>query len=103
GSKRQLLKELLALTPPEFARYFEPFAGSACFFFALKPKKAMLNDINSELIDFYTALRKNPLAMENLMYQWEQRLVHFLQKLILSKPPNAYVRRGSLTMILQLS
>jgi DNA adenine methylase len=38
----------------------EPFAGSACLFFFIAPTEALLGDNNSELINVYQALRKNP-------------------------------------------
>lgn len=59
GSKRQRLPALLALVPPKFDRYVEPFAGSACMFYALAPPRAMLGDINSDLITTYIALKNN--------------------------------------------
>ena len=54
---------LLAMAPAHFDRYVEPFAGSACLFFSLTPKKALLADINKELIDCYLELRDNVEAL----------------------------------------
>jgi DNA adenine methylase len=59
GSKRRLLPTLLAAAPHEFDRYIEPFAGSACLFFALKPRSAVLADINEDLINAYRTLKAN--------------------------------------------
>jgi DNA adenine methylase len=59
GSKRKLLPYLLRCVP-EFDRYVEPFAGSACLFFALKPAKALLGDFNEELIQVYETVRDHP-------------------------------------------
>jgi DNA adenine methylase len=39
------------------ARYVEPFCGSACLYFDLEPKDAILSDINTELIATYRALK----------------------------------------------
>ena len=61
GSKKKLIKQLLAFVPKSFERYIEPFAGSACLFFALHPPKAVLNDINPELIQFYVSIKKHPI------------------------------------------
>lgn len=63
GSKRKLMKVLLPLVPSTFNRYFEPFAGSACLFFALCPNKAVLNDINPELIHFYKSLQLHGITI----------------------------------------
>lgn len=57
GSKRKLLPVLLQRTPSRFGRYVEPFAGSACLFFSLRPEKAILGDINSELIGTYLEVK----------------------------------------------
>lgn len=59
GSKRKVLPILLAHAPSKFGRYVEPFAGSACLFFALTPKQAILGDINHELINTYRELQNN--------------------------------------------
>jgi DNA adenine methylase len=56
GSKRKLLPVLLAAAPAKFERYVEPFAGSACLFFALEPEKAVLGDINDDLVNTYRTL-----------------------------------------------
>ena len=57
GGKGQLVAQLRARVPPSFRRYFEPFVGGAAAFFALRPRRAVLADINTELIDCYTAVR----------------------------------------------
>ena len=60
GSKRQLLPTIWQHVPPEVTRYIEPFAGSACLFFSILPRKAILADINAELIATYRAVRESP-------------------------------------------
>ena len=60
GSKRKLIPILMANTPSHYNRYFEPFAGSACLLFALKPASGVLNDINQDLVDSYDLIRRHP-------------------------------------------
>lgn len=60
GSKRKLLPVISSLIPQTFERYVEPFVGSACLFFFLNPSKAVLGDINAELINVYQQLTLNP-------------------------------------------
>lgn len=63
GSKRKLIPTLLKYIPPKYDRYIEPFCGSACLFFALKPSNALLSDINNELMNAYEEIKKNPSAV----------------------------------------
>lgn len=60
GSKRKLVRTLLRHVPSH-TRYVEPFAGSACLFFALTPDRAVLGDINRELIETYDTVRNLPV------------------------------------------
>jgi len=57
GSKRKLLPKLRTFWTKDHKRYVEPFAGSACLFFALRPSKAILGDINQELISTYVEVK----------------------------------------------
>lgn len=66
GGKRQLLRQfrLMNLYPPEKfnsqkASYFEPFVGGGAVFFDLFPKKAILSDLNEELIITYNVIKNN--------------------------------------------
>jgi DNA adenine methylase len=70
GSKRTLLPRLLGRLPGEFGRYIEPFAGSACLFFALRPSRAVLADLNPELIAAYQALAVDPSAVAERVTRW---------------------------------
>lgn len=59
GSKKQLLPEIAKYWRPQFARYVEPFCGSASLFFKLAPGCAVLSDLNEELIDALRQLQLN--------------------------------------------
>ncbi len=51
---------------PEFeGRYIEPFFGGGALFFYLEPKKAIINDINKSLVDFYTGVRDDYLQLKD--------------------------------------
>jgi DNA adenine methylase len=60
GSKRKLLPILRPFWRKEFSRYVEPFAGSACLFFALEPESAVLGDINPDLMNMYRCVKRDP-------------------------------------------
>lgn len=57
GGKRALSTAIASHLPSTFGRYFEPFAGSAALFFFLRPRSAMLLDVNSDLVDVYRNVR----------------------------------------------
>lgn len=59
GGKRSVLNELLSRIPKKITSYNECFVGGGALFFALKPKKASLSDINPHLIQSYQAIRDN--------------------------------------------
>ena len=60
GSKRKLIPILKEYWRPDFGRYIEPFAGSAALFFALRPKAAVLSDVNEEVIHLLRTVRESP-------------------------------------------
>jgi len=59
GSKRQILPILARYWRNSYSRYVEPFAGSASLFFYLSPSRALLSDINVDLIATYCEVQNN--------------------------------------------
>jgi DNA adenine methylase len=57
GSKRRLVPILRTYWKPYHNRYLEPFAGSACLFFSLNPRRAILGDLNGELMSTYLEVK----------------------------------------------
>lgn len=70
GSKKQILNHLAKYWNNSFNRYIEPFAGSASLFFKLLPQKAILNDLNSDLINTYLEIKNNPNEIIKLLKNW---------------------------------
>lgn len=60
GGKTQLLGELTKRVPLKYNVYFEPFIGGGAFYFAIAPKKAVIADINDDLINVYEIVRDYP-------------------------------------------
>lgn len=60
GGKRHALSQIRNLLPEKQKTYYEPFVGGGSVFFALANRKAferaVINDLNSELVDAYRAL-----------------------------------------------
>jgi DNA adenine methylase len=59
GGKRQLLPCLLEHAPRDTPTYFEPFIGGGALFFALRPRRAVLADVNERLIRTYRGVKSN--------------------------------------------
>lgn len=57
GGKRQLIDILRANAPQKFGTYFEPFVGGGALTFSMLPKKAVISDMNAELINTYLVIR----------------------------------------------
>ena len=80
GGKRWLVPHLTPIWEANSQRrYVEPFCGGLAVVLGLQPKKALLNDINPHLINFYRAVR-NGLEMriemrndEKLFYRHRDR------------------------------
>ncbi|HEM4275428.1 TPA: DNA adenine methylase [Streptococcus suis] len=72
GGKRQLLSVIKSLMPDQYNNYFEPFVGGGALFFDLAPKKAYINDFNSELINCYLQIKKNPQILIELLAKHQE-------------------------------
>lgn len=57
GGKRQLITEIEPLLPSSISTYYEPFVGGGAVFLHMQPKRAVINDYNSELINVYETIR----------------------------------------------
>lgn len=60
GGKRWLVAEHPEWLKRDCRKYIEPFLGSGAVFFTIEPATAVLNDINSELIETYRAITEYP-------------------------------------------
>lgn len=67
GGKRAIAERILTLIPAQVNTYFEPFVGGGAVFFALaregRFRRAVLSDVNPELINVYLAIRDNVDAL----------------------------------------
>ncbi|HEL1655871.1 DNA adenine methylase [Streptococcus suis] len=72
GGKRQLLPVIKSLMPDNYNSYFEPFIGGGAVFFELIPKKAIINDFNSELINCYRQIKDNPQKLIELLTKHQE-------------------------------
>ncbi len=59
GGKSKEIPQIIKHIPQFKGRYIEPFFGGGALFFHLAPKKAVINDINTKLMDFYKGIQSN--------------------------------------------
>lgn len=57
GGKRQLLPDIDKYRPRQADTYFEPFVGAGAVLFHLKPSRAVINDVNAQLINAYDMIK----------------------------------------------
>ena len=86
GGKRQLLKQfkLMDLYPPKDfdstkAKYFEPFVGGGAVFFDLLPQRAVLSDMNEELIITYNIIKKDVKGLIKSLKKHKNTKEYFLK------------------------
>lgn len=59
GGKSKEIPLLVPHIPRYEGRYVEPFFGGGAMYFHLEPRRAVINDINANLMGFYSAVQKN--------------------------------------------
>lgn len=72
GGKRWLVQRALPC-PVQYDRLVEPFLGGGAVFFGLEPRKALIADINPELINLYQVVRDSHGRLERILKR-HQRL-----------------------------
>ncbi|NWN45595.1 DNA adenine methylase [Candidatus Phytoplasma pruni] len=77
GSKRKMIPILQQFIPPHFNTYYEPFLGGGALYFALSPQKAILSDIDSNLINKWRHFQDDPLDFIHQVDQYEKYLFQY--------------------------
>lgn len=57
GGKSQLLDRIRERLPDTWGTYYEPFLGAGAVLFGISPARAIVGDLNAQLIATYTAIR----------------------------------------------
>ena len=77
GGKARLVPSILALLPTQIETYHEPFIGGAAVFFALASerrfRRAVLSDLNGDLMDVYRGVRKDVEGVIRLLQDYRRR------------------------------
>jgi DNA adenine methylase len=72
GGKRWFAQRHRELVPASFKRYIEPFIGSGALFFALQPQKAVLADLNEDLVNCYRAICADPAGVQAALQRHQE-------------------------------
>ena len=75
GGKRQLLKDIKKHIPERFSTYYEPFFGGGAVLFELQPNRAVVNDINEELMNVYLVIRDHVEELIEELRNHEEKIV----------------------------
>lgn len=72
GGKSKEIPYIKKHIPNFKGRYIEPFFGGGALFFHLEPEKAIINDINSKLMDFYKGVKSDFESLQKELSEIEK-------------------------------
>ncbi len=90
GGKRQLISQMDPFFPIKFNKYIEPFVGGGAIFFYLLPKRAILMDINQELINVYNVIKNNIKELINSLKKHINEQEYYYKIRNLDRDPSIY-------------
>lgn len=75
GGKQRLVNSLVSRLPPDLKSrvYVEPFLGAGSLFLAVRPDRAVISDLNAELIRCYSQVRRSPEAVARCLSAHRRR------------------------------
>ncbi len=79
GGKSRSVNKLLSLFPKNIDTYVEPFVGSGALYFKVNFKRAIINDLNFELICAYRQVRDNLEHLKSLLRTFKYDREMFLE------------------------
>lgn len=85
-----LYKEIYKRFPNNFNKYIEPFFGGGAVLFNLLPKDAIINDINSELINVYTVIKNQPNELIKILSKYKNDKNIFYEIRSIDRNKNLY-------------
>lgn len=96
GGKRQLLDVLQPLLPPRITCYCEPFVGGGALLFRLQPRRAIVNDVNRELIAVYEVIRDDVEALIPALQEYKNDAACFYAVRHWDRDPQAYAAKSKI-------
>lgn len=91
GGKKQLYPQILAKIPANYNTYYEPFVGGGFVFLATQPTKAIISDLNDELINVYKIIKTHPNELIALLKTYHNEEEFFYNVRSLDRDVNQYL------------
>ena len=98
GGKRTIASTILEFIPETSGTYFEPFFGGGAVFFALRPKNAVLSDVNPDLINAYVQVRDHSNDLVKAMRSLKNAEEEYYR--VRMSSPRTPLRRAARTLYL---
>lgn len=95
GGKRWFIQHHPNILPKSFNTYIEPFLGSGSVFFHLKPKRAILGDLNPELVAGFQGIKDDWIEVERLLEEHEEAHTESYYYLIRDQRPRKNTHRAA--------
>jgi DNA adenine methylase len=95
GGKGQLIQQYQSHFPTGFKTYYEPFLGGGAIFFHLLPHRAVLMDINPELVNVYRCVRDSVEALIDQLQTHQQLHNRDYYYQVRSTPGNTAIERAA--------
>lgn len=92
GGKRQLLPKIRMCIPREISTYYEPFVGGGAVLFDIQPQKAIINDVNSELINLYQVVKDDVETLIIDLARHKNESEYFYKVRALDRDPMIYAQ-----------
>lgn len=79
GGKSSEVEKIQSLIP-NYDRYIEPFFGGGAVYFALEPKKAIINDISESLTKFYKLVKEQDEDLKKYLLAYHYSMTSLLKR-----------------------
>lgn len=90
GGKRQLIDTISPLLPKRISSYCEPFLGGGALLFFVQPKKAIVNDLNQDLMTMYKVIRDDIDSLLESLKKHENNSEYFYSLRDLDRNKDVY-------------
>lgn len=95
GGKKWLANRIAEIVSNDYDHFFEPFIGGGAVFFKISPTKAVISDINEELINLYISMRDFPeLLKVQLLAHQEKHCERYYYEVRAQQPEERIIRAG---------